>query len=71
MIERVEVLEADTVIELENKINRKIAGEVVKDIKFCINPNIETGYAGMMVGDGVKYCAMIIYEGFAHISVCE
>ena len=64
MIERVEVIEADTVIELENKISRKIEGEVVKDIKFCINPNIETGYAGMLTGDGAKYCAMIIYEGY-------
>ena len=63
MIERVKMIEADTAGELEDKINRGIVGEVVKDVKFCINPNIETGYAGMLVGDGAKYVAMIIYEG--------
>lgn len=64
MIERVRIVEADTAVELEDKINKYVldkSGVLVKDIKFCINPNIETGYAGLLAGDGAKYCAMIIY----------
>lgn len=67
MIERVKIVEADTAVEFEDKINKCVldtSGGLVKGIKFCMNPNIETGYAGTLVGDGAKYCAMIIYEGY-------
>ena len=62
MIERVKIVEADTVVELENKINRGIVGEVVKDVKFYMNPKISAGYGGSSYSSGAKYVAMIIYE---------
>lgn len=67
MIEKVKIVEAYTAEEFEYEINKCVldtSGGLVKDIKFCMNPNIETGYAGRLVGHGAKYCAMITYEGY-------
>jgi len=57
----VEIVESDDRYELQNKINRLINGRTVKDIKFCVNPDIHAGFSASY-SSGANYYAMIIFE---------
>lgn len=61
MISRVEIIESESNYELQEKINKCISRGNVKDIKFCVNPEIHGSY-GSSYSSGEMYYAMIIYE---------
>ena len=48
----VEIIANDSLFEMERAINRAIANNTIKDIKFCVKS----------IPDGARYYAMIIYE---------
>ena len=57
----VDIVNADSRIELRDEINRRIAGRTVKDIKFCVNADIHSSMGGGSYSSGANYYAMIIY----------
>ena len=59
----VEIVNADSRLELEKIINRRIANKEVTDIKFCVTPIIKTRY-GATHSEGAEYYAMIIYKNW-------
>lgn len=59
----VDIVKADSSIELRDEINRRIANKEVTDIKFCVTPIIKTSY-GASYSEGAEYYAMIIYKNW-------
>lgn len=57
----VDIVNADSRIELRDEINRRIAGKAVMDIKFCVNADIHSSMGGGSYSSGANYYAMIIY----------
>ena len=59
----VDIVKADSSIELRDEINKRIANKEVTDIKFCVTPIIKTRY-GATHSEGAEYYAMIIYKNW-------
>lgn len=61
MITRIDIITTDNIVEFEHEVNKKIRTSNVKDIKFCVNPEIKSSY-GSSYSNGEQYYAMVIYE---------
>ena len=61
MINSVEIVESDNKWDFKREIDKHISRGNVKDIKFCVNPEIKGSY-GSSYSSGEMYYAMIIYE---------
>ena len=60
MITGIDIITTDNIIEFEDEISKRIRMRNVKDIKFCVNPEIKQGY-GASYSNGEQYYAMVIY----------
>lgn len=60
----VDIVKADSSIELRDEINKRIANKEVTDIKFCVNANIHSSMGGGSYSSGANYYAMIIYKNW-------
>ena len=61
MITGIDIITTDNIVEFEHEIDKRIRTKNVKDIKFCVNPEIKQGY-GASYSSGNRYYAMVIYE---------
>lgn len=62
MIDNVRIIGKEHFWELEQELRTEIRenGKKIKDIKFCVNPKIKSGY-GSSYSCGATYYAMIIF----------
>ena len=56
------IVNANSRLELEELINKRIANEEIMDIKFCVNADIHSSMGGGSYSSGANYYAMIIYK---------
>lgn len=60
----VDIVNADSRIELRDEINKRIANKEIMDIKFCVTPDIHSSMGGGSYSSGANYYAMIIYKNW-------
>ena len=62
MVDNIKIIEEEYLSDFERELKTEIRenGAKIKDIKFCVNPKIKSGY-GSSYSCGATYYAMIIF----------